>query len=283
MDEAEPVPQHAHGQPGDRRDRRAQRSVRRWARWAGLAALLALVVVGWPHVQVYRGAAAPAQISEPVVPPLAAAAPGNQVLGVAHNVGNHPRTLAAALRSGAEVIEIDVISVRGRLAAGRVQPVPWLAERLYAGRTLEEGWAEAQAAPVVKLDLQENDTATLDGLAAFLSAQPVGRPVMVSSRDPAALLHLRPRLTGASLLLSLPFPDALQRVRSDPALVDAIDGVTVFHSLVDRGLMQWARANGLVVLAWTVNDGQRVHELLELGVDGITTQNLAVLEALSGR
>jgi glycerophosphoryl diester phosphodiesterase len=154
---------------------------------------------------------------------------------------------------------------------------------MFAGRTLEEGWAEAQAAPVVKLDLQQNDTATLDALAAFLSAQPAARPVMVSSRDPAALLHLRPRLTGASLLLSLPFPDALQRVRSDPALVDAIDGVTVFHSLVDRGLMQWARANGLVVLAWTVNDGQRVHELLELGVDGITTQNLAVLEALSGR
>ena len=33
--------------------------------------------------------------------------------------------------------------------------------------------------------------------------------------------------------------------------------------------------------AWTVNDGERLNQLVRLGVDGITTANLAILRALS--
>ena len=95
-------------------------------------ALAAGVIAVWPLVQRYTGAAPPAQFYEKVQldPGLARGHP--RVLGVAHNAGNNPGTLATALHYGADVIEIDVISARGQLVAGRDQPWPWLIEPLLA-------------------------------------------------------------------------------------------------------------------------------------------------------
>jgi glycerophosphoryl diester phosphodiesterase len=36
----------------------------------------------------------------------------------------------------------------------------------------------------------------------------------------------------------------------------------------------------LLILAWTVNDSQRLNQLVRLHVDGITTANLAILRTL---
>jgi glycerophosphoryl diester phosphodiesterase len=50
---------------------------------------------------------------------------------------------------------------------------------------------------------------------------------------------------------------------------------------VDANLVTWVHAHGLVILAWTVNDSEHFNQLVRLGVDGITTGNLAILRALS--
>jgi glycerophosphoryl diester phosphodiesterase len=72
-----------------------------------------------------------------------------------------------------------------------------------------------------------------------------------------------------------------QRQRADPDLVRDIGGVSVFQGLVDAGLVSWMHQRRLLVLAWTVNDGQRFNELIRLGIDGVTTANLAILQALA--
>jgi glycerophosphoryl diester phosphodiesterase len=56
--------------------------------------------------------------------------------------------------------------------------------------------------------------------------------------------------------------------------------VSVFQGLVDANLVAWLHQHKLLILAWTVNDGRRLNELVRLGVDGITTANLAILRAL---
>ena len=130
----------------------------RW-RWviAGvvLVALVAGAIVAWPYVQLYTGAAPPAQFYQKVQPEPALAQDYPRVLGVAHNAGNNLGTLATALHYGADVIEIDVISARGQLVAGRDQPLPWLARQLFRGPTLAEAWDRAAAAEIVKLDLKQ--------------------------------------------------------------------------------------------------------------------------------
>jgi glycerophosphoryl diester phosphodiesterase len=75
-------------------------------------------------------------------------------------------------------------------------------------------------------------------------------------------------------------PDAVHQVQSDPALQKAIGGVSVFQGLVDANLVTWVHRHSLLILAWTVNDGRRLNQLVRLGVDGITTANLAILRAL---
>lgn len=252
---------------------------RRWVVLGAIAiCLVVALVVAWPHARIYMGMAPPRQFYETLDPALT---PGHSpVLGVAHNAGNNPGTTAAALRYGADVVEIDVISVRGRLAAGRVQDWPWLAERVFRGPTLADAWDDAAAARMVKLDLQQTDRPLLDEIVAFLSARSASGRVMISTRDAAALRYLRPRLPGIMLVLSLAFPDAVRQARSDPALLGAIGGVSVFEGLIDAPLVAWGHQHGLLVLAWTVNDGGHLRTMVGMGVDGVTTANLAVLKAL---
>jgi len=246
-----------------------------------LVALAAAAIVAWPYVQLYTGAAPPAQFYQKVQPDPALAGDYPRVLGVAHNAGNNLQTLAAAERYGADVIEIDVISARGQLVAGRDQPFPWLARQLFRGPTLVQAWDRAAAAGIVKLDLMQTDRGFLNDLVAFLAPRAGSRQVMISSRDQDALLYLHSRLPDVTLLFSVAGPDAVHQLQSDPALQKAIGGVSVFQGLVDANLVTWVHRHKLLILAWTVNDSQRLNQLVSLGVDGITTANLAILRVLS--
>jgi len=261
---------------------RLRRGRLRWAIAGGAAIALAVAAtVAWPYVRAYTATAPPRQFYEQVPLDPALAQDYRRVLGVAHNAGNNLGTLSTALRYGADVIEIDVISARGRLVAGRDQPWGWLARQVFRGPTLVQAWAGAGAAEMVKLDLMQTDRGFLDGLVAFLAARARPRHVMISSRDPSALLYLHARLPDVTMLFSVGGPDAVDRLRSDSVLRSAIGGVSVFHGLVNPSLVAWVHAHELVILAWTVNDGQRFNQLVRLGVDGITTGNLAILQALS--
>ena len=95
-----------------------------------------------------------------------------------------------------------------------------------------------------------------------------------------ALLYLHSRLPGVTMLFSVAGPDAVHQLQSDLALHKAIGGVSVFQGLVDANLVAWVHQHKLLILAWTVNDSQRFNQLVRLGVDGITTGNLAILQAL---
>ena len=253
----------------------------RWA-IAGLlvAVLVAAVIVAWPLVQRYTGAAPPAQFYEKVELDPALTRDYPRVLGVAHNAGNNLATLAAALRYGADVVEIDVISARGQLMAGRDHWPRWLAGQLFRGPTLVQAWDHAASASIVKLDLQRTDRRLLDDLIAFLDARAGSRRVMISSRDPGALLYLHRHLPDITMLFSVAGPDAVHQLQSDPALQGAIGGVSAFQGLVDANLVAWGHQHKLLILAWTVNDSQRLNQLVRLHVDGITTANLAILRAL---
>jgi hypothetical protein len=171
-----------------------------------LVALVAATIVAWPYVQLYTGSAPPAQFYQQVRPDPALAHDYPRVLGVAHNAGNNLGTLATAERYGADVIEIDVISARGQLVAGRDQPWPWLARRLFRGPTLAQAWDRAAAAGSVKLDLNQTDHGFLDDLVAFVAPRARSRRVMISSTDPGALLYLHRRLPMSPCCSAWPDP-----------------------------------------------------------------------------
>lgn len=236
------------------------------------------LVLAWPHVQGFIPGPGPAQFHRELDPALVQDYP--RVLGVAHNAGNRLDLTKTALAHGADVIEVDLISVGGRLVAGRNQPLQWLSNRLFPGPALDDVWAAASAAPVIKLDLMQGDRPFLDQLVTFLAARQDTRRVMISTRDPNVLEYLRPRLPAVQLLFTLADPDAVDHLTGDPRLRAAIDGVSVFEGLIDAGLVRWLHSYHFVVLAWTVNDVNRLNAVVRDGVDGVTTANLAILEAL---
>jgi glycerophosphoryl diester phosphodiesterase len=261
---------------------RLRRGRLRWAIAGGLViVLVAAAVVAWPWVQRYTGSAPPTQFYDQVQLEPALARDYPRVLGVAHNAGNNLGTLSTALHYGADIMEIDVISARGQLVAGRDHWWGWLARQLFRGPTLVQAWDGAAAAGIIKLDLMQTDRGFLDDLFAFLAPRAGSRRVMISSRDPGALLYLHRRLPDVAMLFSVAGPDAVHQLKSDSALQGAIGGVSAFQGLVDANLVTWVHAHRLVILAWTVNDSERFNQLVRLGVDGITTGNLAILRALS--
>jgi hypothetical protein len=253
----------------------------RWVIAGVLVVALAVgIIVAWPHARRYTGAAPSPQFYEKIQTEPALAQDYRRVLGVAHNAGDNLGTLAKALRYGADVIEINVISARGQLRAGRNQPVPRLHRQVFAGPSLTEAWDHAAAADSVTLDLKQTDRAFLDDLVTWLRQRDKSRRVMISSGDPGALAYLHDRLPDVTLLFSMGWPDAVHQLQSDPALQKVIGGVSVFQGLVDANLVAWLHQHKLLIVAWTVNDSQRFNQLVQMGVDAITTDNLAILKAL---
>jgi glycerophosphoryl diester phosphodiesterase len=246
---------------------------------AALIIMTALGTFAAPAVDRYLGVAPPRQFHQPLSGVAAARLP--PLLGVAHNAGNHPTTAAVAARSGAHIVEVDVNTAHGELVARRDQPLPWLAELVFAGMSLTDAWRHAAPADSVLLDLKHTGKAFLDDIVAFVSVRQSVRHVLISSPEAADLRYLRPRLPTATLLFTLAWPSDVARLAADAALPAAIDGVSAYEELVTPELVSWLHVRELKVFAWPVNDGQRLSGLARIGVDAVTTDNVAVLHALA--
>jgi glycerophosphoryl diester phosphodiesterase len=93
-------------------------------------------------------------------------------------------------------------------------------------------------------------------------------PPLLSSFSEAALAAARdtvPELPRAYLFSRLP-KDWRERCKALECVA-----VDLQHSLLKRPIVASAHEAGLAVMAWTVNDQQRVHKLIEWGVDTIIT------------
>jgi glycerophosphoryl diester phosphodiesterase len=92
----------------------------------------------------------------------------------------------------------------------------------------------------------------------------------IRSREPhlTVLLNLDAKLEQ----LALTGPAALFRSHClSVAEQSGAVGINIAHVFVNHPLVQQAHQKGLSVWAWTVDDKERVRELLKMGVDSITT------------
>lgn len=126
----------------------------------------------------------------------------------------------------------------------------------------------------VKRDVPSRRRATA-AIAACLRG--TGCDVLVSSFDPfmlAGALALAPRVPRA-LLLSPDHP-YLDRVANRLRCV----AIHPFHELVHASRVRAWQARGLRVNTWTVNELEHARALVELGVDGIITDDPGALSPL---
>ena len=254
-----------------------------------IAAVAALVAGGLgPRVRVWAGerylSGRPEQFFSWNV--IERASGYGAIVAIAHNAGDDPITTQRALGSGAAYIEIDVVYQNGVLYAAHNHPegtLRGLAWRLAPPVTLLGAWRYSARAAGIELDIKESSPAALDQIAAFLKREWDGRPVIVASKDPSVLAVMTKGVPAAFRLMSIDRPAALDAFQKGGGPGAMPDGVTVQESLLDPSSMKWFRSRGLVVLAWTVNDPTRFDQLVDLGVDGVATDNLAITQRLQGR
>jgi glycerophosphoryl diester phosphodiesterase len=204
-----------------------------------------------------------------------------EVYGIAHNSGNTISATVDALVYGADIIEIDVVLVHGELHAAHWSPFRFVGSRFFRGPTLAEVWGAADQAEVVKLDLKRASTEMVDSLLTFLAdRRRANNEIVVVSDEPEALALLHQQEPGIILMLGVGGSSVLSDLFSGGDLLRVIDGVSVRHSLLTVDSVGSLKEKGLIVFAWTVNDAATMNELVEYGVDGIITDNLAIMQLL---
>lgn len=185
-----------------------------------------------------------------------------------------------ALEAGLDGLELDLqrsrdgvlvvyhdFELKGQPIAGLDWPslqekAPWVPR-------LEQVFALVEEFPQAWLNLElKSLPGASDGrealLAQHLQAWPGRQRAWISSFDPLALIRLHHLRVGVPLALLYSVPEMEALVPCLP-----VQGVHPQAALLSREKVQRFRAQGLFVVAWTVNQAELARELLNWGVNGV--------------
>ncbi|MFB7505021.1 glycerophosphodiester phosphodiesterase [Streptomyces broussonetiae] len=186
-------------------------------------------------------------------------------------VAFHDSTLDRVTDGAGRIADLPWEDVRHARVGGR-EPVPLFEELL---ETFPEvRWnVDVKAEPALRplLDLIERtdawDRVCVGSFseARVLRAQRLAGPRLATSFGTRGVLSLRLRSWG--------LPAAVRRSAVAAQVPEAQSGVPV----VDERFVRAAHALGLQVHVWTINEPERMHRLLDLGVDGIMTDHIDTL------
>ncbi|MEO3749864.1 glycerophosphodiester phosphodiesterase [Streptomyces sp. B6B3] len=198
----------------------------------------------------------------------------------------------AAIVAGADVVELDVRLTRDG------EPV------VLHDPTLKRLWRHDR--PVAELTARQVAELTGGGVPRLAAALAVTSPVrtLIDLPEPSAATALAAvatvRAAGATgRVYYCGDPGALRAVRgADPAAEIALTWkrtarpratllgelrprwLNYRFGLIDRTTVELARAEGYEVSAWIADRRRTMHRLIDLGVDSITTNRVALLRAL---
>jgi glycerophosphoryl diester phosphodiesterase len=208
---------------------------------------------------------------------------------VAHRT---PSTRAACERvaaAGAQVFEADIqIDDDDRLVVSHFFPLGRLLQRdnwrirWHTGAARDPRIADVDAlvprGATILLDLKETDQERRARLvSAIVESLSDRERFRACTGNPDDLAELRQ--AGFRTWRTVGSRRQLGVVLSGAALTD--EAVTVRHSLLTADVLDQLRELTRTVVAWTVNDPARARRLRDLGVDGVTTDRMAVLHALN--
>jgi glycerophosphoryl diester phosphodiesterase len=214
--------------------------------------------------------------------------------------GNTAESFDAAVELGVDMIEFDVLRGKeGKLVVAHdhhdalVRRPMDLAEAL--DLFLEEPLNEVEIDCDLKLAGREAE------LAGALAGSGLIERAMVSTMEVESLVKLRqiepdlrlgwtypktrrdwtrygwarPALRAALSAIRRRFPAILEK--KGPEL--RVDAVWAFHPIITPRLVDAAKRIEVELIAWTVDDEERIRELVEMGVDGICSNDPRLFEA----
>jgi glycerophosphoryl diester phosphodiesterase len=218
--------------------------------------------------------------------------------------GNTRESFVAAVEAGADTIELDVLWLEDgspKLPADGRSPLviahDWRDAERRPRLTLDEALEAFTRPPLdrVELDCDLKLPGREDELAAALQRHRLVERAMVSTmsrtslarlgklepglrrgwtypkvrRDWGAKIWAKPGVWSAMVVMRARLPRLA--ARELPRL--GVDAMWVFHPLITSRLAEATRAAGIELIAWTVDDAARMRRLVELGVDGICSND----------
>jgi hypothetical protein len=211
------------------------------------------------------------------------------LLTIAHRAGNDLAVARAAVAARVDVLEADVHLASGRLElrhSKSLGPLPWHWDR---GPWQLTPRSAPQVELAALLDAVPADRAVMLDLkgvgrvgrrtALALQAGAGDRPVLVCARwwpsvdDVAGLPAVLPVLSCRSR------PD-LARLRRRLAAAPAPYGVSLHGSLLSAAVVGRLREQVEVVMTWGVDDRQVLDRVVGLGVNGIISNSLELLQGI---
>ncbi|MFE5977833.1 glycerophosphodiester phosphodiesterase [Streptomyces sp. NPDC056460] len=189
-------------------------------------------------------------------------------------VAFHDATLDRVTDTSGRIADLPWAAVREARVAGK-EPLPLFADLL--DEFPEARWnvdlkAEAALRPLVDLIREKRawDRVCVGSFteARVVRAQRMAGPALATSFGVRGVIGLR--------LRSLGIPAAVRAGAIAAQVPERQGGIPV----VDRRFVREAHARGIQVHVWTVNDPARMHSLLDLGVDGIMTDQLETLRSV---
>ncbi len=209
-----------------------------------------------------------------------------RVLSIAHRAANEPELLREAFAAGADVVEADIWPYRGQLEVRHLKtmgPVPllWDKWKLASARAPRRLMAELlEGLPQVvglMLDLKGHDRGAAGVVAAASRNLGGGGRLYVCARDWEMLEPFRE--SAATIVHSAGRNSEVARLLQ---LLESGDStaISIHQKFLTRALVERIRTHAEILMTWPVNDVGRMRELVGWGVNGITTDSLAVVRAM---
>lgn len=214
--------------------------------------------------------------------------PSARPLVIAHRAGNEPELAKRAESLGADLIEADVWYFRGRLETRHVKTmgrIPLLWDRW----TLQPGWGHRVVVPELLaatrpetrllLDLKGDDTTLAPRLVDTIRAAQPARQIILCGRNWAQLDPVAAD-DDVTIFYSVNSDDELRAVWAKLART-AHPAISIHARYLTADLARRFHDARTTVISWPVNDLALASRLFALGVDGFTTDNLALLQTIA--
>jgi glycerophosphoryl diester phosphodiesterase len=213
--------------------------------------------------------------------------------------GNTPESFDAAVEQGVDMIELDLLRAKeGKLVVAHDHHDALVRKPMDLTEALDLFLAPPLDKVEIDCDLK------LAGREAELAGALAGRGLveraMVSTMEVESLMKLRrlepdlrlgwtypktrrdwtqygwaaPALAAGLSAIRRRFPGTLEK--KGPGL--GISAVWAYHPIITPRLVEAARNVGVELIAWTVDDAERMRELLDMGVDGICSNDPRLFE-----
>ncbi|HEY8082952.1 MAG TPA: glycerophosphodiester phosphodiesterase [Solirubrobacterales bacterium] len=218
--------------------------------------------------------------------------------------GNTVASFEAAIETGVDVIEIDVLWTRDghpRIPAEERSPLvvahDWHDTERRTPLTLEEGLDAFLQPPLdrVEVDLDIKLPGREKEIVTAVRERGLVERAMISTMELSTLARIRelepklrrgwtyPKVTkdwASKRWAKLPMLAALVAMRrrlpgiATRALPEmGVNSMWVYHPLVTRQLARVTEAAGVELIAWTVDDLDRMRKLAAMGVDGLCSND----------